>query len=88
MQRIKYIESQIIVISILVLVLAFLYSLYISKSITRPLDEFVFEIEKSKDNLVLDEINIDGYKEIKRLCEAFNNMNKRIIELDKKEDNL
>lgn len=84
LQRIKYIESQIIVISILVLVLAFLYSLYISKSITRPLDEFVFEIEKSKDNLVLDEINIDGYKEIKRLCEAFNNMNKRIIELDKK----
>ncbi|SEG10366.1 HAMP domain-containing protein [Caloramator fervidus] len=84
LNRIMNIEKQILFVSFVILGIVFLYSFYISKTIVTPLNTVVDAIENLKDDIVLREIKVDGYKEIRRLCQAFNEMNKRIVELDKK----
>lgn len=84
LKKVVFIEKQVIIISILALVVVFIYSVYISGSIVNPLNKFVEALESIKVGNFNKKIDVKGYAEIQKLCCAFNSLNERISELDNK----
>ncbi|KRQ86475.1 Sensor histidine kinase YycG [Caloramator mitchellensis] len=84
LKKVFLIEKQIMIISILALVVVFIYSVYISGSIINPLNKVIEAIESIKVGKFNKKMDVKGYSEVQKLCCAFNSLNNRIAELDNK----